>query len=647
MSFVCEFTISQGPIQKHGKFFSALYFLSLFVLSLKIVMAADIILDNQKLFPQAGRHMKFYSIKTRLTAMYAVIIILLISCTSLFVGLLSSDALMKKSIISAQRELTLISDKMDLFIAKLETESLYLTRMQSSSPADDRYQQFLYTSGILSFLNDFILIQPSVESIAFHDTQGTILFSDAQSNISAIPGEPVSYIEEFKKENISSKWINFHYSSYPASFNASDWVCSFLRKIYSFQGELLGILELNLSETSFQSIYDVAIADNYNFYIMDSEHMIISAGDKSSIHMSLDELHELYPPASRKELFHSSSQFLYSTHTNEKLNWTLVSTLPIDIILSETRTLVAAIFLIGVLAVILAFLLLNSITHFIIQPLSDLTDTVDEIAAGNYNIRANTRTMNEIGRLAARINSMSENTLTLLDTIKKESALKRQFEFSYIQMQMNPHFLYNTLETICGMIAVDEKKKAIKMIQNVSSFYKKVLNNGSPVITIGQELELTRCYLDILRQRYCEIYTYEIELAPEAAPYRIPKLTLQPFVENALIHGILATGKPGILRLRVICEQNMIIITIADDGKGMEPDTLQTLRHLLSQKEFTDEKSTNFGIISTYQRLLLFLDEPGAAITVDSVPGEGTTVRIILPFNREGVNRIEGDYSDV
>ena len=131
--------------------------------------------------------MKYYSIKTRLTAMYAAVIMILIGCTSLTVGLLSSRALMNKSINSAKRELILINDKLELFVAKLETESLYLTRIQGGSSSEDRYQQFLYTSGILSFLNDFILIQPSVESIAFYDSHGMVLYSDAKSNISAIP----------------------------------------------------------------------------------------------------------------------------------------------------------------------------------------------------------------------------------------------------------------------------------------------------------------------------------------------------------------------------------------------------------------------------------------------------------------------------
>lgn len=575
--------------------------------------------------------MKFYSIKTRLTAMYVAIIILLIGCTSLSVGWLSSRALLNQSVTSAGRELALISEKLDLFMTKLETESLYLTRMQDSSSPTDRYQQFLYSSGTLSFLNDFILVQPSVESIAFYDTQGSVLFSDAKSNISIISQTEADYITGFREEDDNSKWISFHDAEYPASSHTSDWVCSFLRKIYSFRGEQLGILELNLNEETIQTIYDVAIADHYNFYILDESGQIISAKDKSKLHMSLEELQEQYPPTSLNALIHPGSEFLYTTLYNEKMKWTLLSTVPTEVILRESRMLVFAICLIGFLAVFLGFILLNSITHFLIHPLIRLTDTVDEIATGNYHIRADDKARNEIGHLASRINFMSENTLSLLDTIQKESALKRQFELSYIQLQMNPHFLYNTLETICGMISVDEKKKAIRMIQNVSGFYKRVLSKGVPIVTVEQELELTRFYLDILQQRYCEIYTYQIQMDPETSQYQLPKLTLQPFVENALIHGILPTGKPGEIIIKSYSDADHIIISIADNGMGMEPDSLEDIRKAFANPDLIQEEHAGFGMISTYQRLMLFLNQPDITITVDSKPGEGTTVRLVLP----------------
>lgn len=167
------------------------------------------------------------------------------------------------------------------------------------------------------------------------------------------------------------------------------------------------------------------------------------------------------------------------------------------------------------------------------------------------------------------------------------------------------------------------------MIQNLSSFYRKILSRGTPVVTMKQELEITRCYLDILQQRYREAYTYKIEIDPHAESYYFPKLTLQPFVENALIHGILPTGIHGELTISIAFQEGHLLITITDNGKGIPADILQQIRSSLEERDFSGEM--NFGIVNTFQRLSLFLNEPDIDIHIDSVLGQGTSVQLILP----------------
>lgn len=604
-----------------------------------------ILIPNKQIMIRGGT-MKFHSIKTQLTVIFMTLIVFLIICVSILAELISSNAFINKSVLSANRELRMMNEKVELFAEDIEAVSLYLIQVQNSESFNEPYENFGYTSGILSFLQDFVFTHPTVESISFYDQQGTVLFSDTKSNVAEIPDQKVPYIEKFKEEDQNTKWIGFHNFDDQEGDDSKDWGCSFLRKVYSYTGDFLGIFELNISEKSIQSIYDIALADNYSFYILDESGTVVSAKDKDMLHLSMDKLKEIYPQEQISHLFHSPSNYLYTTYDNQKLGWTLVSTLPLKILLRETNKLVLSIFGIGFVAIILAFMLLNRLTRFITHPLIDLTETVEKIAEGNYGIRADENTPNEIGRLAGRVNMMSKNTMNLLNTIEKESALKRQFELSYIQLQMTPHFLYNTLESICGMIAVDEKKKAIRMIQDLSSFYRKILTRGTPIVTIRQELEIIKCYLDILRQRYCESYSYEIHVAPGAEEYYIPKLTLQPFVENALIHGVLAAGRPGEIKISVSYIGGKLRLDIVDNGRGMEGDVLEKLRILLQKREFVPEKEFGFGIINTFCRLSLFLNEPDIQILIDSAPGEGTSVSLILPA-KHGENlrkEIEGYY---
>lgn len=591
--------------------------------------------------------MKFSSIKTQLTAIYTTLIIFLVICVSILAEFLSSNALINRSVLSANRELRLLSEKLELFVENTEGFSLYLLQVQNDDSFNEPSKSFQYTSGVLSFLQDFVFTHPLIESISFYDAQGSVLFSDTKSNFVELPNHKIQYIEDFKKEEHNTKWTDFHYFEYPSKSKSPKWGCSFLRKVYSYSGEFLGIFELNISEESIQSIYDIALADHYNFYILDHTDTVVSSKNKSVLHLSFKELEKKYPKETISHLFHSSNNYLYSTYTNDKLGWTFVSTLPLQEVLKEPKKLVLSIFGIGFLSIILALLLLNRLTKSITGPLVNLTKTVEKIADGNYKIKADTNTPNEIGLLAKQINTMSTNTLCLLDRIEQESTLKRQFELSYIQLQMTPHFLYNTLESICGMIAVDEKKKAIKMIQNLSVFYRKILTRGTPIVSLKQELEITRCYLDILRQRYCEIYSYEFLLDPQVETYSIPKLTFQPFVENALIHGILPTGKPGHLILSIVYEKMKLNITIEDNGQGMKQEVLENLELLLKEKSCLQKKELGFGIVGTYQRLSLFLNDPDIEMHIHSLPGKGTKINLILPAQQAEALQKERDHSYV
>lgn len=589
--------------------------------------------------------MKVYSIKTRLTAIYTAIITFIILLISVSIELLSSNAMAEKSILSANRELRLLNEKLSLFAENVETESLFLLQMQNNEFFQDSTQFFSYTSGILSFLQDYVFTQPAIESITFYDNQGNVMLSDSKSNIVAAPAPAPSYIEDFKSINQNIEWVDFHYFQSPVASRSPIWGCSFLRKVYSYEGDFLGIFELNISETSLQSLYDITIADNYVFYILNEKQQIVSAKDKAQLHKTLRDLESEYPPVNNNSLIHLPSEYLYSEYTNETLNWTFVSTLPMSVIVKETLPLLISIFFVGFLAILFAFILLNSITAFITRPIISLTTAVDKIAEGDYTIKADTKTPNEIGQLAKQINIMAENTLNLLAEIEKESNLKRQFELSYIQLQMTPHFLYNTLESICGMISVDEKKKAIQTIQTLSLFYRNILTSGPPVVTLEKDLEITRCYLNILQQRYHEIYTYEIIVEPKAKAYCFPKLTLQPFVENALIHGILPAGYEGHLIISAKYEYDKLVISIADNGIGMDSNELEALRSAINKTDFLFDHTdaTSFGIVKTLQRLSLFLNEPNISISIDSVRNHGTNVRLILPAEQKMKKEKNGD----
>ncbi len=201
-----------------------------------------------------------------------------------------------------------------------------------------------------------------------------------------------------------------------------------------------------------------------------------------------------------------------------------------------------------------------------------------------------------------------------------------------MQEQINPHFLYNTLDTIIWLIEGNLSEQAVDMVVSLSDFFRLVLSHGKEFITIKDEELHIRSYLEIQQVRYHDILDYEISIAPELYPYRILKLTLQPLVENALYHGIKykrAMGKITITGFMMREEQeNRICLSVKDNGVGMEEEELRRL-----QKEIVrpcKETESGFGLANVNERIRMnFGMEYG--LTITSEKGEGTEVRVMIP----------------
>ena len=203
-----------------------------------------------------------------------------------------------------------------------------------------------------------------------------------------------------------------------------------------------------------------------------------------------------------------------------------------------------------------------------------------------------------------------------------------------LQEQINPHFLYNTLDAIVWMTEAGEKQKAIQVIQELSSFFRISLSKGQSEITVRNEKEHVKNYLEIQRYRYQDILDYEIDFDEEILDYHIQKLTLQPIVENALYHGIKNKRGGGCIKVSGKQDGEDIVFTIEDNGIGMNEEGLEKLRKLISgelvSEELVSDEQRGFGMANVEQRLEVhYGSEYG--MTVDSTYGEGTTVTVRIP----------------
>ena len=263
-------------------------------------------------------------------------------------------------------------------------------------------------------------------------------------------------------------------------------------------------------------------------------------------------------------------------------------------------------------------------------PIAALCARVEGIGSGDLEerepIRAEEyelRTLSEgfeqmVGRLNRQIQETAHNQERL-----------RRTELALIQAQVNPHFLYNTMDTIIWLIEAEKTEEAVEMVSNLSAFFRHSLSRGQDIITLREEEEHVCSYLQIQQARYKDIMRYTVNIAPELRSAMIPKLTLQPLVENALYHGVKLKRGLGHIYVTGRGEGDEILLQVTDDGVGIPPEWLAQLTRSIEQGE-----RVGFGLSTVHERVQLFFG-PSYGLSISSQPGAGTTISIRIPWRKE------------
>lgn len=214
--------------------------------------------------------------------------------------------------------------------------------------------------------------------------------------------------------------------------------------------------------------------------------------------------------------------------------------------------------------------------------------------------------------------------------VRAEQRQLRKAEFELLQAQINPHFLYNTLDAIVWSAEAGNQKQVIAMVGSLSDFFRTSLNKGKEIVTVREDLHHVRSYLEIQQIRYLDILSYQIDVPEELYDYRVPKITLQPLVENALYHGIKNKRGGGKIVVRGWEDVDSYYIQVEDNGIGMTPERLSDIRTAL--KEATPAENVLYGLYNVNERIRLNLGE-SYGIHIDSIYEEGTKVTLHLPKN--------------
>ena len=289
----------------------------------------------------------------------------------------------------------------------------------------------------------------------------------------------------------------------------------------------------------------------------------------------------------------------------------------------------------GILLVILTILFSSGIASALTAPINDLVSAAGQLGRGNFDTRAEEKGGPEFKILSRSFNSMAERIGDLVEHNRQEQIRLRDLELKLLQAQIDPHFLYNTLDNIVWLAEDDRKEDVEGIAEALSTFFRTSLSGGRDVITIREEERHIRSYLEIQQFRYRDMLTYGISIDPACADNLILKMTLQPVVENALYHGIKNKRGGGHISITAREEDRRVLISIKDTGIGMTGQQLTDLIRMVDGKEpaGSDER-IHFGLSNVAERLRLKYGE-AAGMVFHSVYGEGTEVEIFLPRIRE------------
>ncbi|MBH0333219.1 histidine kinase [Brevibacillus brevis] len=329
-------------------------------------------------------------------------------------------------------------------------------------------------------------------------------------------------------------------------------------------------------------------------------------------------------------------RYLFVDHQSRETGLVVISLIPLDILLAESNSLRSFTMLIAAMFLLVAGGLAIYFSYSLSKPLVQLKEKMLQVKRGNFHERVPVDSQDEIGKLSEQFNQMVEEINRLVNEVYLSSLREREAELAALQSQINPHFIYNTLESINMMAIRSGNYDVSDMVSSLGKLMRYTVAQEDGHVPLTQELMSLESYVRIQRIRLGERLQVYMDVEESLSDQRIPKLLLQPLLENAIAHGIEHQEQGGTIWLTGLCQEGVMQISVRDNGKGMSEQTLSrllaSLRTPVQQYEMTENAHNGTALRNISHRLtLLFGDEYG--LTIVSGPDQGTEITMKIPLD--------------
>ena len=416
------------------------------------------------------------------------------------------------------------------------------------------------------------------------------------------------------------------------------WVITLSRGIRdrSGSGEKEGVFFIDLNYSAISELCDQSTVGTKGYaFILDAKGNIVYHPQQQQLYNELQtENISLIMDTDEDTVLTGTGNDgkLYSISRSEKTGWTVVDCTNVKELLSKSRQAQSVYVLTAIILVIVALLFSRFMARSITLPIQKLRDSMKKVQEGDFSVSdVVVDSRNEIGSLTKSFDVMTHRIHELMEQNVHEQEEKRKSELKALQSQINPHFLYNTLDSIIWMAEGKKNEEVVLMTASLARLLRKSISNEDEVVPIANEVEYARGYLTIQKMRYKDKLEFQIEVDSSILYIPLIKLVLQPIIENAIYHGLKYKESKGLLIVKGFMKDGNAVLQVIDDGVGMDEETLA---HIYD-KHKVNYHSNGVGVYNVQKRLKLYYGED-YGITYTSELGKGTTATITIPGRQEG-----------
>lgn len=568
-----------------------------------------------------ARKTEIHTIRTKLIISFLLMGLLPLTIMSIFSYQTYFGSLASKVDEYSQEVIDRMARDLDEYFEDIEAllmreQDFYISQLIKLMQGND-YNNRKYTFRIWEDFSNLHRIKPGLEEIALTFADGKRVSTYGLYVIDI--GEFVSRVEgelQPRGTAIIGPHNNF--------LNRS--VVTIVRPFISSSNGTSTFISADINLNRLATVANLSLGRHGFVFIADSNGRIVFHPDhdeigKVSDFYQADVLHGFQEGINR----HDNQEFIVTKAHSPVTDWSIVSVAYADEIGAELAPIQKITWLVVSLVFLGVILLAVFLSHSVSRPIKELQDLTQRAANNELSVHIEPQGKDEIANLGHSFNKMIRRIQELMSENVREQKLLRKLEMESLDNQIKPHFIYNTLDMIIGQLESNNNDKAGYLIEALGNFFRLSLSKGREIVPIANELEHVRNYLFIQQLRHGEEYEYDIQVKdPSILNVFIPRLLLQPIVENAIYHGVLPADHQGKISITAYCEGTDICFEVKDDGVGIPQEKLKEINEVLSGQQKPGNEKAFFGLRNVNRRAKLAFGE-NYGIVMHSKPGSGTT----------------------